>query len=509
EDGVVNGVVKTRSIVYSVMPQEYRKGGGCSMGSSKDLSLLSLLLLPLLILLRRSKLMASFLLVLSLSLSSYANMEQVKEHIKRGEYEEAMPLLEELIKKDGLSEERSLLRSYLMLKVGDVKGAIKQTEEDLAFLPSRRLRLRLAYLYALDGNIKKAKEILNAQKEKDQEYYFTKGHIEYLEGNYTSAKYSLLKVSPSSPNYSEAQFYLAQIYAIEKDSNRFYLSLSKIERGSEYSIYGESLRESYQQRKKFGLNLSLGLEYDTNLLGVFDLETKIKTSKTFASLSASYEGDNLRGRVRAYHSFNRKGSSYNIGFYSLELESLLGNFSFPLKVDYITLGGDFYANINQVGIAYRSNYGSLYTIIGYQNYLSQAFDFENRDGYFLQIGHRYEYIRDKVYINQETYARSTDAKGQNWDSLSVGVKLFGNYALNDRLSLGMNTAFEGYSYTRENQAFLKKRRDAFLSLSPFLNLNLYRNFSLLLSYTYMRNLSSINYYSYKKNLYTLQLIGKF
>ncbi|MFN3599226.1 MAG: SBBP repeat-containing protein, partial [Aquificaceae bacterium] len=55
EDGVVNGVVKTRSIVYSVMPQEYRKSGGCSMGSSKNLSLLSLLLLPLLILLRRRR----------------------------------------------------------------------------------------------------------------------------------------------------------------------------------------------------------------------------------------------------------------------------------------------------------------------------------------------------------------------------------------------------------------------------------------------------------------------
>lgn len=508
EDGLVNGNIKTKSFVYAVVPEEYRKGGGCSMGSSVDLGLMSLLLLPLLMLVRRYGLRL-ILIVLLVSLPSFASMERIREHMREGEYEEALPLLEDLIKKQGLSEERSLLRSYILLKTGNIKQAIKHTEEDLKFIPSKKLRLRLAYLYGADGQTRKARGVLRDIREKDEDYYFLSGYLHFLEGNFTKAKYDLSKVSRNSEHYNEAQLYLAQVYSIEGSSHGLKNAVSRMDSSSEFYFTAQSLKKSHEDRKKLNFTISIGTEYDTNLLGVFELQTKTKTWKSFGSLSASYEGDSLKARARAYISSNQKGSSYNLNFYSLELEPLWDRLSFPTRIDHITLGGDFYANMAQLGIAYKSLFGSTYLSLGYQNYLSQPFDFENRDGYFLQTGHRYEYFSDKLYFNFELFGRHTDTKGKNWDSLSGGIRLFGNYALNRRFSAGINSAIEGTNYISENQAFLKRRRDLFFSISPFLNLNIYNNFSLMLSYTHMRNLSSINYYSYRRNLYTIQLIGRF
>ncbi len=508
-DGVVNGQVETKSLVYAVVPEEYRKSGGCSMVSSRDISLISMLMLPLLVLLRRLGFRRVLAVILIANLSSFADEGLLQKHLKEGEYEEAHTVLEELIKTRGLSEDRSLLRSYILLKMGMIKEAIKQLENDLQFIPSDKLRLRLAYLYGLDGDRKRAWSVLEKVKDRADTYQFTKGHLHMLEGQYTKAKYALLKVEPSSEYYAEAQFYLSQIYSIEGDTYRLEKGIEELKKNTEYYIHGQSLRNAYLKRKKFNLNFSLGSEYDTNLLGTFELETKIKTWKYFTSLSASYEGDSFRARTRAYISSNEKGSSYNINYYGFELEPRVGLLSFPAKFDYITLGGDFYASISQIGLGYRSNYGTAYISIGYQDYLSQAFNFENRDGYFLKGGYQYEYLSDKLYSNLELFVRYTNAKGKNWDSASAGVLFLSSYAVIKNLSVGLRGTLEGYNYTQENQAFLKKRRDAFVSFSPFVSFSFYKNFSLMLGYTHMRNLSTINYYAYKRNLYSFQLLMRF
>ncbi len=508
-DGIVNGQVETKSLVYAVVPEEYRRGGGCSMGSSKDISLISIMLLPLLVLLRRSGFRKVLAIILLANLPSFADEGLLQKHLKEGEYEEAHTVLEELIKTRGLSEDRSLLRSYILLKMGMIKEAIKQTEEDLQFIPSDKLRLRLAYLYGLNGNTRKAWNLLEKVKDISDTYQFTKGHLHMLEGQYTKAKYALLKVKPSSEYYAEAQFYLSQIYSIEGDTYRLEKGIEELKKNTEYYIHGQNLRNAYLKRKKFNLNLSLGSEYDTNLLGTFELETKIKTWKYFTSLSASYEGDSFKARTRAYLSSNETGSSYNINYYSFELEPRVGLFSFPAKFDYITSGGDFYASISQIGLGYRSNYGTAYVSIGYQDYFSQPFNFENRDGYFLKGGYQYEYLSDKLYSNLELFVRYTDAKGKNWDSASAGVLFLSSYAVIKNLSIGLRGTLEGYNYTQENQVFLKKRRDAFIGFSPFVSFSFYKNFSLMLGYTHMRNLSTINYYAYKRNLYSFQLFMRF
>ncbi len=508
-DGVVNGQVETKSLVYAVVPEEYRKSGGCSMGSSRDISLISMLMLPLLVLLRRLGFRRVLAVILIANLSSFADEGLLQKHLKEGEYEEAHTVLEELIKTKGLSEDRSLLRSYILLKMGMIKEAIKQLENDLQFIPSDKLRLRLAYLYGLDGDTKRAWSVLEKVKDRGDTYQFTKGHLHMLEGQYTKAKYALLKVKPSSEYYAEAQFYLSQIYSIEGDTYRLEKGIEELKKNTEYYIHGQNLRNAYLKRKKFNLNFSLGSEYDTNLLGTFELETKIKTWKYFTSLSASYEGDSFRARTRAYLSSNEKGSSYNINYYSFELEPRVGLLSFPAKFDYITLGGDFYASISQIGLGYRSNYGTAYISIGYQDYLSQAFNFENRDGYFLKGGYQYEYLSDKLYSNLELFVRYTNAKGKNWDSASAGLQFLSSYAVIKNLSIGLRGTLEGYNYMQENQAFLKKRRDAFVSFSPFVSFSFYKNFSLILGYTHMRNLSTINYYAYKRNLYSFQLFIRF
>ncbi|MCX7989218.1 MAG: hypothetical protein N2648_01065, partial [Aquificaceae bacterium] len=508
EDGQINGEINTKDFVYAVIPEEYRKSGGCAMGGGADYGLVSLLLISLLALLRRLG-FKTLLIVVFFSLPTYASMEQVQKHMKEGEYEEALSVLDGVIKERGLSEERVLLKSYLLLKLGQPKEAVSFVEESMKFLPSDRLRLRLAYLYGITGDFSKAWSALRQVKKKDQDYHFVEGFLHLREGNLTKAKFGLSRVTPSSENYQEAQLYLAQVHLAEEDYHRFGRAIGRISKDSEFYNTAKDMESSFKERKKLSFNLALGAEYDTNLLGVFDLETKIKTWKYFTSVSANYSGESLRGFVRAYLSSNDKGSSFNLNFYSLELEPKVGNFSLPFRFDHITLGGDFYASIGQVGLSYRSLYGTPYMMVGYQDYLSQAFSFENRDGYFLTAGYRYEHLTRKFYGNMDFYARSTNTKGSNWDSNAGGARFFGSYSINNRLSAGLNLSLEGVKYTKENQAFLKKRRDLFLSATPFLSLNLYRNFGLVVSYSHARNLSSINFYSYRRNLYTLQLTGRF
>ncbi|MEN3028344.1 MAG: choice-of-anchor U domain-containing protein, partial [Aquificaceae bacterium] len=56
EDGQINGEIKTKDFVYAVVPEEYRKSGGCAIGGGvSPVNLLLWLLLPLLMLARRVK----------------------------------------------------------------------------------------------------------------------------------------------------------------------------------------------------------------------------------------------------------------------------------------------------------------------------------------------------------------------------------------------------------------------------------------------------------------------
>lgn len=505
-DGQVNGQVKTKNITYAVVPESYRKGGGCSMGGGADFGLLGVLAMPLMLLLRRLRLYA-FLLFIALSLPAYS--QSLQEYIREGAYEEALELVEKEIKERGLSEERAIIKADLLLKTGQEKRAVEFLKEALQFIPADSIRVKLAYAQVVAGDIRGAAETIKTIKKKGSDYYFIKGFMHFREGALTKAKYELSKVGRDSAYYEEAKLLLAQIYAGEKDSYRLKEATSQISQGSEHYSTTQSLLKGYEQRKRWSFNLSAGVERDTNLLGVFDLETKIRTWKYFINLGAGYEGDNLFLKARAYQAFNQKGRDYNLGYYSLSVEPVYKSLSFPVGFDYITLGGDFYASILQASLAYRSPFGIFYVGGGYQDYLSQPFDFENRDGYFLTAGHRYRYVEGRLYLSSELSGRYTDAKGKNWDSLSGGVRFFANYNLTQSLNAGFNAELQAYSYTKKNQAFLKDRRDLFVSLTPFVALNLYRNLSLVGSYTYMRNLSSINYYSYRRNLYTVQLSLKF
>ncbi|MDW8097723.1 MAG: choice-of-anchor U domain-containing protein [Aquificaceae bacterium] len=508
EDGQVNGRINTKNFVYAVVPESYAKSGGCAVGTGTDYGLTALLLVPLLLLARRVQLRLLLLLTF-LSFPALASTGQLEHHIREGEYEEALSILDSLIKERGLSEERVLLKSYLLLRVGQLKEAVSFVEESLKFIPSDKLRLRLAYLYGLSEDFSKGWQVLRQVKKKDQDYHFVEGVLHFKRGSFTKAKHSLSKVTPSSENYQEAQLYLAQVFLLEEDAHRLNKAVAGVRKDSEFYENIREIQKEFRERKRLNFNLALGAEYDTNLLGVFDLETKIRTWKYFTALRATYRGDAVRGSARAYLSYNEKGSSFNLNLYSLELEPVLGNFSAPLRFEYVTLGGDFYANIGQIGLSYRSLYGAPYLLVGYQDYLGQAFEFENRDGYFVTAGYRYEHIAGNFYGNLNFYVKNTDTKGVNWDSTSGGARLFGSYSVGRRFSTGVNLGLEGNYYRNQNQAFLKRRRDTLVSVTPFFSFNLYRNFNLLLSYTYARNFSSINYYTYTRNLYTLQLTSRF
>ncbi|MEN3027721.1 MAG: choice-of-anchor U domain-containing protein, partial [Aquificaceae bacterium] len=244
EDGQINGEIKTKDFVYAVVPEEYRKGGGCAMGGGADYGFLSLLLIPLLALLRRLGFKA-LLTAVFFSLPAFASMEQVQKHMKEGEYEEALSVLDEVIKERGLSEERVLLKSYILLKLGQLKESASFVEESIKFIPSDRLRLRLAYLYGITGDFVKGWNALREVKKKDQDYHFVEGFLYLKEGNLTRAKFSLSRVTPSSENYQEAQLYLAQVHLAEGDYHLFSKAVGRIGKDSEFDRhhkgYGKEL----------------------------------------------------------------------------------------------------------------------------------------------------------------------------------------------------------------------------------------------------------------------------
>ncbi|MCS7083522.1 MAG: hypothetical protein NZL90_00880, partial [Aquificaceae bacterium] len=231
--------------------------------------------------------------------------------------------------------------------------------------------------------------------------------------------------------------------------------------------------------------------------------------KTFVNINSSYNSKPLKFRSRLYASSNQKGSDYNIVFANLELEPRAGSIGFPVEGSFTTLGGDFYSASLRAGLNLRTDLGTPGISAGIQDYRSEPFSFENRDGNFAQLSYSYEYFREKLYLGMDAYARFTDTKGKNWDSTSVSTRFFANYALNKRLSTGMSFEFIGTNFLNKNEVFDKKRRDALFIASPFVNFGIHKNLDLLLSYAFLRNLSSINFYSYTRNLYTLQLVGKF
>ncbi|MCS7196990.1 MAG: hypothetical protein NZ827_06980, partial [Aquificaceae bacterium] len=61
EDGQINGEINTKDFVYAVIPEEYRKSGGCAMGGGASTNLLPWVLVALLVLARRLKTSKSLL----------------------------------------------------------------------------------------------------------------------------------------------------------------------------------------------------------------------------------------------------------------------------------------------------------------------------------------------------------------------------------------------------------------------------------------------------------------
>ncbi|WP_457600881.1 tetratricopeptide repeat protein [Hydrogenivirga sp.] len=413
-------------------------------------------------------LLALFSLVLLTG--STGAQELLKGHLDSGEWEEALELSEELRAEDGLWR---IYRAEALIGLGRLDEAEGLLEEHLRDNPSdEEALLTLALVHLERGNLKRALNILKGLKENPRRNFLL-----------SMTYYNLGLKEPAD----------------------VYFGLSKGGRLEAY--YVDSLRRSLPELYTL---LSLELGYDTN--------PTVAPEKGFISEkeSATYgaeavvrfdDGVNKLWVSAEYTAFAR-AEDFNTLRGSLDYRRLMGKLFLPVRAEHVSLGGDFYRAVASLGLGYYIGELSLSVNLGFQDYTSFGGEEDNRDGTNVFAEGKYHMPSDTFALEFILRMGYENSEGKNWKN----VYLYPYADLNrdwGNLNLGVSGGVAYYSFVRKHSVAGKRRRDTFLTLSPYARYRTGEGLYGELGYTFTRNVSNVNGFEYVRHEFSVSLGGVF
>lgn len=442
----------------------------------------------------------SVLLFLSLA---FGSVEEAKRLIEQEDYEEAVLLLREELKK-GKGLHVLELYALASVRIGEVEEAIKASEEALRLDPeSKTARLVLAEAYIVKNKPDEAINLLVKLPESDEKNFLL-GQAYLRKSQPELVRKHLSKVSPSSPRYKEALFYLA---LLERESGRQSLFLRYQEELKKDPAYGILIEGVLKERvKRFGVRL--GMEYDTNVnISSGDVPRR-KSTRGVAEFYYIHRGESLDYTARLYGNSNSKVPSYDVYRASVDGRYTKGGIFLPFGLGYTMVGRDYYSAQAYSGLG--AYLGELRTSlrVGYEGYRSAPLEEEKRSAPFGKLEVDGSFQGGDFYSGLYASAGYYATKGKNWRRAELSVGGYANKRLG-RLGLGISAELTYTPYTQTNTLFGKKRKDTYARLSPFVSYQILPTTYLLTTYSYNRNASNIGIYDYVRHIFSISLSHEF
>ncbi|EDP75534.1 tetratricopeptide repeat protein [Hydrogenivirga sp. 128-5-R1-1] len=410
----------------------------------------------------KTLILSSLFLLLSTAILAQDDVyKEIQERLDAGEYEEALELSEQL-RNEG-DDRWKLYRARALVGLGKLQEAEPLLNEYLKENPSDRLALiTLSNLYLDRGEFRRALELLKGLEESPERDF-------------------LLGMSYYNLGLKE----LADFY--------FNASLS----GEKESVYVKNLRGSLPKVQAL---LSLALGYDTNP-AVAPQEGFISKKESTAYRASGVlrldDGVNKLWLDLSYTAYSEV-SDFNTLIGTLRFKRLFGRFFLPMRIDYTTLGGDFYRAVGSVGGGYQFGQLLLSANAGLQDYTSFGTKEDKRDGFNLYAEGKYHFAYGTPALELVLRMGYESTEGKNWRNAYLYPYMDANYDWKS-FNFGFSGGLAYYSFTEKHSIYGKKRRDIFISANPYVRYLFGRGIYGELSYIFTRNSSNIEPFDYSRH----------
>ena len=415
-----------------------------------------------------------FLTLLALNITlSYSQMTKIKNHLKEGEYEEVIEILENKANVEGLSDEERYL--YARAKIGllelneaeaILKQLLKKDPDNPLYLSS------LAEIFLQRGEINKSGKMLKGVKDHPRKLYIL-GTIYFLKGHPDYARFFFSRIPVKTAEHLDAKGIMKSAKSVSAD-----------------------------------LFITAGYDSNPTIAPQSGFIARRETTAYQAKGSLTYFGWRTRVDMSVgYTLYNRVGD-FNTLNSLFSASYTLGRVVIPLKADYITLGGNFYRASGEAGIGYFLGKLKVLVLAGYYEYYATTILEENRDG------PRYT-ARIELPINLGRMVSKIgitggyeDTRGKNWRNFFVQPTASAGFEAG-KISLYLTGTLAYYAYQAENTLYLKRRRDLYLSVEPVLRIRLFGPLIGEIRYRFSQNASTIRELGYIRHTVYAGLGGSF
>ncbi len=414
-----------------------------------------------------------YFFVLALSLSVFAQIKELEEHIKEGEYEEIIDKLNTKALTQDLTNYELYL--YARAKIGllEFDEAEKILKKLLSEDPNNpHYRSSLSEIHLQKGNLKKAEETLKGVPDAPAKLYIL-GTLNLLRGRMDFAR--------------------SYFTMLPKDSSYYYDA-----RGIKESI--ETIITELLIRAGYDSNPTVSPQSPF-------IARKESPSYNFNG-SISYNGWNTSFNIDLNYTTYDKVRNFNTFTGAFSGEYIAGRIFVPFMGDYVTVGGNFYRVTGSAGIGFFIKDLKVRVLAGYHDYYKSNIKEENRDGPRFSAGVEVPLNSGNTLARIGLNTGYEDTSGINWKSLYVQPYIAGGYE-SGMVSILLNGVFTYYSFQRENTVFGRKREDSFIALEPVIRLKIFRYLFGEVRYSFTQNSSNIRSFSYIRHTIYAGIGGSF
>ncbi|MDD5584621.1 MAG: tetratricopeptide repeat protein [Candidatus Omnitrophica bacterium] len=455
-------------------------------------------------------------------------------------YEEALPLFQELRAQDPQSAQTAFYLGLTYKKLQDYLAAIPELEAAATLQPPAKNALieLIDLLYQCD-KINEAKLLLaRAKQESDApaQVAFLNGLVLLKEGKDIPAALQSFetaeRLDPALTKIVEYQKAIAHIqlknYTVAKNTFQGIVTQGP---GSDLARFADEYIEELTRReesaKPFHGSVGYAIQYDDNVTArplddafVSDADKKKDWRHVFTTYGDYIGKVTERLSIKTGYSFYR--TKYNEqGFYDLLSVSVpvqpiiafeKAAVSFPLQYSYTTVDDRTYLKTISAGntnnIMLRQD-TMLQTQLQFNH---KDYDWavlnpdDNRcgDEYLFALG-GYRFFGRKLdgFFNLRYALNYEDTKGSNWGYLGNRATITAVIPLNKKLRWNFVADYCNKAFRKDNTTYNQKRRDNIYTVSNLLAYRIFENTELQLEHIWIYDDSSIGAYKYRKNVFGL------
>lgn len=437
------------------------------------------------------------------------------------------------------------------LRLNQLERAIEYFKKTLGMDPAYldahfQLGIVLIQQRAYEDAITHLEEVHKKEADREDLGYFL-GLAYYQSGKYPKALESLEAATTKDRNIESLTLYYTalakQELGLGQEAVGFYSQVITRDPTSPLADLSRRLRETLRAeqelKKRFHLEVTAKLQYDTNVIlvpatNVFNLRDKDKKSlanllflkgEYFFARKPGYDLSASYGLYQAIY-YNVKHNDVqdhilSAGFLSRNPLGVPGTFRFNYSYDYLLQDYSYFLQRHTVTPSLLFEWSPSFLSFVQYSFQSKTFAHENTEAFpedkrdalnhqigffqFLTFGGGRNHLKAGYFYEREA------AKGDNWDYSGNNFLAGFQYAFPKDVQFNLDYGYKPIHYKNPNIFFEEegKRKDIERDFTVALSKEVTKNLAVSLEYLNRRNTSHIALFGYKKNLYSLGATWRF